>query len=262
MSKLSWNDTNGYELYVGRWSRLVSMDFIHWLDPRSDLKWLEVGCGTGALTSAILNSAHPQRVKAIDTSPDYINSARSAITANNVTFLEADIASLPKDETFDMVTSGLVLNFLPDLNDSFRLMVHKLNHGGQLSAFVWDYAGHYQPMRHFWDAAKELSPAAEKFDAGVKFPICNKSNLVDLFQTAGLSNIAFTNIERVATFQSFDDYWLPIASAQGSVTTFMSTLDDTHKRDLQVLLKRRLPIAGNGEIKLIINALAIADPKA
>jgi trans-aconitate methyltransferase len=177
----SWNDTKGYELYVGRWSRLISKDFIYWLKPDAGLKWLEIGCGTGALTSAILEFANPRKIIAIDTSGDYIKNAKSDIAAYNVMFLETDVESLRNDETFDMITSGLVLNFLPSITESFRCMVDKLSPGGQLSGFVWDYAGHYQPMRHFWDAAKEVSPTAEKFDAGVKFPIAVKVNLSTFF---------------------------------------------------------------------------------
>jgi hypothetical protein len=55
---------------------------------------------------------------------------------------------------------------------------------------------------------------------------------------------------------------LPIASAQGSVTAFISSLRDNQKRDLRELLKQRLPIAINGEIKLIINALGIAGTRS
>jgi trans-aconitate methyltransferase len=254
----SWDDTKGYELYVGRWSRFISKDFIYWLKPDAGLEWLEVGCGTGALTSAILEKANPKQITAIDKSGSYIKQAMSDIIADNVIFLERGFESLPSNETFDIITSGLVLNFLPDIKDSFQQMANKLKPAGQLSAFVWDYAGHYQPMRHFWDAAKEVSPIAQKFDAGVKFSICNEIKLTDLFQSAGLTNIRFTTLERIATFQSFDDYWLPIASAQGSVTEFMSSLNDPQTQKLKELLKQRLPIAINGEIKLIINALAIA----
>jgi hypothetical protein len=52
--KVLWAAGNLYEPYVGRWSRLIAGKFLTWLDipPQSD--WLDVGCGTGALTATIL----------------------------------------------------------------------------------------------------------------------------------------------------------------------------------------------------------------
>ena len=172
-------------------------------------------------------------------------------------FLNADLSSYPLNEEFHCITSGLVLNFVPRIEELLRIIMNNLKSGGQMSSFVWDYGGHYQPMRHFWEAAYEVTPVAEAFDAGRKFDICKKEKLIQLFERLELKDVQFTTIERIATFQNFDDYWLPIASAQGSVTEFMSTLTETEKDELKENLRRRLPIAFNGEIKLIISALAV-----
>jgi hypothetical protein len=161
------------------------------------------------------------------------------------------------NEEFHNITSGLALNFVPRIEELLHYLINNLKRGGQMSSFVWDYAGHYQPMRHFWDAAREVTRSGEKFDAGRKFDICKKEKLIQLFERLGLNDVQFTTIERIATFQNFNDYWLPIASAQGSVTEFMSTLTEAEKDKLKENVKRRLPIAFNGEIKLIISALAI-----
>jgi trans-aconitate methyltransferase len=254
--KESWNDATAYDSYVGRWSRLISADFLQWLQPQMNLNWLEVGCGTGSLTSEIVSRALPQRLLAIDKSDAYLASARSHIISPQVVLSNIDLGELPI-EKFDYITSGLVLNFLSAVEAKIECMLRYLKPGGSISAFVWDYAGHYQPMRIFWDAAKELNESAGKFDAGLKYPLCTQSNLTALFEGANLSNIRFTKIERIATFRDFDDYWLPIASAQGSVTDFLNTLGENKKEDLRALLKKRLPIALNGEIKLILSALAI-----
>ena len=46
----TWSSGDAYEPYVGRWSRLVARDFLQWLDQPESLRWLDVGCGTGALS--------------------------------------------------------------------------------------------------------------------------------------------------------------------------------------------------------------------
>jgi methylase of polypeptide subunit release factors len=43
-----------YEQYFGRWSQRVARTFQSWLEPAAGLAWGDVGCGTGALASAIL----------------------------------------------------------------------------------------------------------------------------------------------------------------------------------------------------------------
>src|SRR5258707_10521022 len=63
-----WADGASYEPYVGRWSRLVAHEFLDWLavPPRS--RWLDVGCGTGALTATILAHCDPATVVGVDPS--------------------------------------------------------------------------------------------------------------------------------------------------------------------------------------------------
>ena len=56
-----WGSAESYEPYVGRWSRAVADEFLHWLAVPSGARWLEVGCGTGALTQAICEEADPAR---------------------------------------------------------------------------------------------------------------------------------------------------------------------------------------------------------
>ena len=55
-----WEQGDPYERYMGRWSRLVARQFLSWLNMPSGLRWLDVGCGTGALTAAIVANAAAQ----------------------------------------------------------------------------------------------------------------------------------------------------------------------------------------------------------
>ena len=47
-----WLDGAGYDAYVGTWSRALALEFTGWLDAPPQARWLDVGCGTGALVAA------------------------------------------------------------------------------------------------------------------------------------------------------------------------------------------------------------------
>ena len=65
----AWDSGEAYEPYVGRWSRPVAREFLRWLSVPPDRRWLDVGCGTGALAQTILALAAPSGVVGIDPSP-------------------------------------------------------------------------------------------------------------------------------------------------------------------------------------------------
>jgi ubiquinone/menaquinone biosynthesis C-methylase UbiE len=64
---------------VGRWSRLVAREFLGWLAVPAGRRWLDVGCGTGALAETILALAAPGKVVGVDPSPAYVAFARERV---------------------------------------------------------------------------------------------------------------------------------------------------------------------------------------
>jgi ubiquinone/menaquinone biosynthesis C-methylase UbiE len=105
-----WGIAGAYERYMGRWSREVAGDFLQWLGVPVGLAWLDVGCGTGALTEAIVHRLRPSRVMAVDTSPGFV--AHVAAHSPRIACAVARAEALPLvDRSFDVVVAGLVLNF-------------------------------------------------------------------------------------------------------------------------------------------------------
>ena len=110
-----WGDTTAYEAYIGRWSRLVAEAFLLWLALPSGRRWLDVGCGTGALTQTILAIADPEDVLGVDPTAEFLAVAEAQIIDPRVHFATGDARALPvPDEAYDAVVAGLVLNFVPD----------------------------------------------------------------------------------------------------------------------------------------------------
>src|SRR6185312_9135920 len=142
-----WSSGDAYEPYVGRWSRLVAQQFLLWLDVAPGSAWLDVGCGTGALTQAILSEAQPHAVRGLDLSPDYVAYARKHAPDLRAQFAVADAQALPEAAaTYDAVVSALALNFVPQPERAAAEMARVTHKPGVVAAYVWDYAGDMQLM--------------------------------------------------------------------------------------------------------------------
>jgi SAM-dependent methyltransferase len=256
----AWDSAEAYERYVGRWSRLVALGFLGWLAVPAGGRWLDVGCGTGALSRTILDAAQPATVLGVDPSERYITAARERIADPRVHFEIGDARTLPRsDETFDAVVSGLVLNFVPaaDQMGTVTGMYHTARGGGVVAAYVWDYAGGMQLMRHFWDAVVALDPAAQEFDEGRRFPLCQPDPLTTLFRGAGLRDVAVRAIDVPTVFRNFDDYWAPFLGGQGPAPGYALSLDEDQRAVLMEHIRSRLPVAPDGSIRLTARAWAV-----
>ena len=252
-----WASGAAYEPYVGRWSRLVAREFLAWLAVPTGRRWLDVGCGTGALTEAILQAAAPAEVVGIDPSDGFVAYAREHVRDERARFKVADARSLPfVDGRFDAVASGLVLNFVPDPQQAMVEMARVARPGGTVAAYVWDYAGEMQLMRHFWDAAVALDPDARDLDEGQRFPLCRPEPLERLFRDAGAEDVAVRAIDVPTVFRDFDDYWSPFLGGQGPAPSYAMSLSEERRTALRERIRADLPIAADGSIHLIARAWA------
>lgn len=257
--KNPWAGGDRYEPYVGRWSRPAAREFVPWLGRPAGLAWLDVGCGTGAVTQTILDLAQPGSVRSVDASPDLIGYARAHVTGGPVFFEVGDAQALPLDDAVvDAAVSGLMLNFLPDPLQGVRQMARVTRPGGVVAVYVWDYADRMELMRYFWDAATALDPAAAEADEGSRFTICRPEPLTELFIRAGLQDVAVRPIDVPTVFGDFDDYWLPFLGAGGGgAPRYIQTLDETRRAALRERLRADLPVAEDGTIPLIARAWAV-----
>lgn len=257
-----WAKGEAYEPYVGRWSRLVAREFLRWLNARPNGRWLDVGCGTGALCQTILETASPMEVTGIDPSEDFIAYAATKILAPQANFKTGDACRLPfESKTFDTVVSGLVLNFVPDIATAATEMRRVAKPSGTVAAYVWDYAGEMQLMRHFWDAAVELDASALELDEGKRFPICNPDALSELFQKTGLKGVETKAIDVPPHFRDFDDFWQPFLGGQGPAPTYAMSLTEEKRTTLREIIRARLPVQPDGSIHLIARAWAVKGTK-
>jgi len=253
-----WAAGDAYDTFMGRWSRRVADDFLEWLAPVPRANWLEVGCGTGALTKAVCQRAEPASLVACDPSPEFVSFARKSIKDSSVTFRIAGADDLPRrDGGFDVIVSGLVLNFIPQPSDAVRSMRERIRPRGLLAAYVWDYAEGMQFLRIFWDEAVALDPSAAKLDEGRRFPLCRPDALIHLFEQAGLDSVEARAIEIATTFPDFDAYWSPFLGGTGPAPGYVGSLDRDAREQLRLRLKQRVAPSTDGSIRLTARALGV-----
>jgi SAM-dependent methyltransferase len=253
-----WAAGDAYELYVGRWSRPVAGKFLHWLAIPAGGKWLDAGCGTGALTAQVLASAGPIAVVGVDTSREFLASARARTEDARSAFCAADARSLPLPAgSFDAVVSGLALNFVSDPQRAVAEFARVTAPGGTIAAYVWDYGEGMALMRYFWDCAGELDPAAIELDEGRRFGLCRPEPLEKLWAQSGLTDVQVQALEVPTVFTDFEDYWNPFLGGQGPAPGYAMSLSEADRSALREVLRARLPTGPDGSIHLGARAWAV-----
>jgi len=252
-----WAGGDLYEPYVGRWSRRVAKEFLDWLAVPDGKDWLDLGCGTGALTQTIIEHENPNSAIGIDASPSYVEYAKARIASPRARFEVGDAQLLPIDTAaLDAAVSGLVLNFVPQPPRAVAEMARVVRPGSVVGAYVWDYAGKMELMRYFWDAAVALDPGARELDEGRRFPICQPTPLAEMFAQAGLGEVEVRPIDVATDFRDFDDYWSPFLGGQGPAPGYAISLSDERRAALRERIRSALPITKDGSIHLIARAWA------
>ncbi len=250
-----WSSGDAYEPYVGRWSRRVAVDFLDGLATAPGLRWLDVGCGTGALASAVLERCAPASVTGVDSSAGYVEWCRQRIADPRARFEVGDAAELP-DGAADVVVSGLMLNFVPDPAAAVRSMGAAAP-AGTVAAYVWDYAEGMQMMTRFWAAAAAVDPAAAALDEGARFPLCRPDRLEELWRACGFQEVRSRSIEIDTVFRDFDDYWRPFLGGQGAAPAYAMRLAEDVRAKIRDDLRGSLPTAPDGSIALTARAWAV-----
>jgi len=236
----------------------VGAEFLRWLAASAAGRWLDVGCGTGALAQTILSSASPLEVVGVDPSPGHVAYVEQHTADVRARFEIGDAQALNfPDQSFDYVVSGLVLNFIPDPTRGLREMRRVVRPDGTVAVYVWDYPGEMQLMRYFWDAAVELDPPAADLHEGRRFSFCQPDGLAALLSEAGFTQPQVREIVVPTRFEDFDDYWTPFLGGQAPAPSYLASLDDEGRAALRDSVRSRLPTGDDGSISLTARAWAI-----
>jgi ubiquinone/menaquinone biosynthesis C-methylase UbiE len=228
-----------YEQMMGRWSRRLAPLFIDFAGVQEGERLIDVGCGTGSLTFALLAGRNPAALTAIDYSELYLEAARAAGTDPRLRFEQADACALPfADGAFDGALSLLMLHFVPRPELAAAEMRRVVRRGGTVAAAVWDTYGGFVMQRMFWDTAALLDPAAEAARAeNYMRPATRPNELREMWRRVGLEDVRDAMLTIRMEYASFDDLWSPIAAGEGSMGKYAAPLDPDDRAALERALR-------------------------
>jgi SAM-dependent methyltransferase len=233
-------DSNPYERFMGRWSRLLAAQFAQFLSIGEQDSVLDVGCGIGSLSFAIADAYPAARVTGVDPSTAFVRDAQTRARHERPQFMVGDAQALQfADATFDKTVSQLVLNFVPAREKALDEMVRVTRPGGVVAAAVWDYGDGMSMLRVFWDEAVALDPPLAARDER-NMALCKRGELAALWRAKGLERVEDRPIVIDLMFSSFDDYWQPFLGGQGPAGAYVASLAEPRRALLEARLRDRL----------------------
>lgn len=230
---ITFDNAPDYEQFMGDWSRAAGVAFLDWLAPARGVRWLEIGCGTGAFTELVHRRYAPSTMVAIDPALAQIEYCRQQPIAHHVQFRIADAMALPYgDGGFDVVAHALVLNFIPDTKRALGEMRRVGRPGGFVAGYVWDFGGERAPNSCIAAGLRELGCAVPRM------PGMDKSSLNSLcasFEWAGFKEVSTASFDVSVTFRAFDQFWrsqTPSFSPLAGIINALSCPDQMRLADL------------------------------
>jgi len=243
-----------YELYMGRWSRLLVPAYAAFAGVKDGDRILDVGTGTGAVASTLESMLPNAEITGVDPSAGFVDHARKNARSDRLQFEVGDAQALRfGDASFDRVVSLLVLNFIPDHDKALAEMRRVARPRGTVSACTWDYGEGMESLRIFWDEAVALdATAAPKHERNMK--LSREGELGALWKKAGLREVIEQPLVIAQAFSSFDDYWAPFLRGTGPGGAYVAALPEERRAQLEARLRSRLK---DGAITLKARAWAV-----
>jgi SAM-dependent methyltransferase len=253
-TKIVFDAADDYERFMGAWSRSIGEQFLAWLDPPKDARWLDLGCGTGAFSELILRRCAPKSITGIDPSHEQIAYVRKLLPGH--TFEVGDSMAMPfGDGAFDIVASALVFHFIPDRAKAFAEMHRVLRPGGLVAGYTWkrNAAENFAPYAPVMSGVKSIG--AETLTSPM-VPEGSPEGMRASLEAAGFGDIATREIEVTRTFRDFDEYWdvqcIPFSPPGRTI----AKLTEAQRTKLRDVTRERMKPGADGSITYAATAMA------
>jgi ubiquinone/menaquinone biosynthesis C-methylase UbiE len=248
MSQMSqlFSDGEAYERLMGRWSRVAGESFLDWLDIPGNVRWLDVGCGNGAFTEALIARCTPMEVIGVDPSEGQLAFARTRPGAKSAQFQIGDAEALPfGDDRFDVAVMALVLTFLPDPAKAVSEMARVVRPGGWVGTYMWDVPGGGTPVHPIYVAIESLGMPSPRPPGAA---VARLETMQALWEDAGLESIETRVIRISVVYSDFDEFWDSNSVPVGTQGKAIREMSPTAREQLRTRLREQLIVDSDGRI--------------
>jgi len=176
-------------------------ELIEKLSLEKNMKILDLGCGTGYLSSVLADCVGPEgRVVAIDPNKSRLEIAEKQYSRSNLVFLEANDVTLPEDQ-YDLVFATYVLHWIQNKTAVFNKVYQNLKPGGR---FAFTVPENRAPF--FQKMDKLMGPDFEtKIEQVARSYLLSTSEYNDLATTTGFKVISTQVETKPLNFANVED---------------------------------------------------------
>lgn len=228
---------DGYDAFMGRYSRTLAVPFADYCLPEPGSRFLDVGCGPGALTDVAIARLGEGAVIAVDPAPNFVDACRERHPGTQVQRAPAEYLPFD-DDAFDAAAAQLVFHFVSDPDRAVAEMARVVRPSGMIGAAVWDLAGDMQMLRAFWDAALTCDPQAPDEARVLRFG--GPGELAGLFRSGGLIDVEETTATVTGGYQDFDELWATFLLGIGPAGAYAVSRSPVDQDRLRSTFSRRL----------------------
>ena len=244
-SPIRYDDGAAYERMMGAWSRIAGEIFLEWLAPAPSLRWIDIGCGSGAFTELLVERCAPAEVQEIDPSEAQLSFARARPAGRIAKFHRGDALALPFGEnSFDAAVMALVIFFVRDPTKGVAEMARVVRPGGTVATYVWDMMGGGHPLEPMHTEMHAMRFTATR---PPRSDVYGVEALRSLWIEAGLDAVEWREITVQRTFVDFEDFWTTSMMA-ATVSQAIAAMAPGDAELLKMRMRARLPADVAGRI--------------
>lgn len=198
------------------------------LGPEPGDKWLDIGCGTGAVTTRA--TAAGAEVTGIDLSAGMIETAkrRASEEGASIEYEVGDCENLRFDDgAFDVVSSSVGVMFAPDHEAAASELVRVCAPGGRLGLTAWRPDGGVGEFFRFMGQFQPPPPEG----AGIPLDWGREEHVQELLGDA--FDLEFEELDSPYEFESSEDFWDLFSRAFGPVKVLADSMDEADRAKLR-----------------------------
>lgn len=219
-----WTSDEAYDRFMGRFSRKLAPVFADFAGIERDMRVLDVGAGTGALTAELVR--RDVASAAIEPSPQFVAALRRRFPAVDVR--EGAAEELPwRDDSFDVALAQLVVSFMRDAPAGVREMLRVAR---SVAVCMWDIEG-----MEMLSAIKRTREALGD-DPGEDAMYRTRAEIGQLLGEGAAIDL----LEVDEDYGDFEDFWNAVAGGAGPAGVWVSSLDDEQRAVARAELFRQL----------------------